>query len=64
MTDAERVIDAQLTDRMKKMVAFRNTVVHQYTKTDLAIVEAVIVSGLNDLLLFADRIREYMTSSP
>lgn len=61
---AERVIDAQLTDRMKKMVAFRNTVVHQYTKTDLAIVEAVIVSGLNDLLLFADKIREYMSSSP
>lgn len=57
------VIDGQLADRMKKMVAFRNTVVHQYMKIDLAIVEAVIVTELDQLLAFAEKIREYMDRS-
>lgn len=60
----ERVIAPDLADRMKKMVGFRNTVVHQYTKIDLAIVEAVIVKGLDDLLAFADKVREYMNGAP
>ncbi len=56
---AARVIDAPLAERMVKMVGFRNTVVHQYTQVDVEIVTAVIVSGLDELLAFADRIREY-----
>jgi len=60
---AERVIDSGLTDRMKKMVGFHNTVVHQYTKVDLAIVEAVIVTELDGLLAFAEKIREYVSGS-
>jgi uncharacterized protein YutE (UPF0331/DUF86 family) len=55
---AAGIIDDTLADRMKKMVAFRNTVVHQYAKIDLAIVEAVIVRDLDGLLTFADKIRE------
>jgi len=61
---AERVIDPELADRMKKMVGFRNTVVHQYTKIDLAIVGAVIVRGLDDLLAFADKIRGCLSGPP
>lgn len=61
---AERVIDPVLADRMKKMVGFRNTVVHQYTKIDLAIVEAVIVTGLDELVAFADKVKEYMSGAP
>ena len=34
-------------------------VVHQYTEVDIRIVKAVIVSDLDELLAFADRIREY-----
>lgn len=60
----ERVIDPELADHLKKMIGFRNTVVHQYTKIDLAIVKAVIVTGLDELLAFADKIREYMSGSP
>jgi uncharacterized protein YutE (UPF0331/DUF86 family) len=56
----EQIIDARLAERLEKMVGFRNTVIHQYTKTDLRIVEAVIVSELDELLAFADRIREYV----
>lgn len=54
------VIDARLAERMKKMVGFRNTVVHQYTKVDVAIVEAVISKDLDDLLEFAEQIRRYL----
>ena len=64
LLQAERVINPELADQMKKMVGFRNTVVHQYTKIELAIVEAVIVTELEKLLAFADRIREYVSGSP
>jgi len=60
---AERIIDSHMADRMRKMVGFRNTIVHQYTKVDLSIVEAVIVTELNELLAFADKIRVYMNCS-
>ena len=56
----EQIIDTRLAERLEKMIGFRNTIIHQYTKTDLRIVEAVIVSELDELLAFADRIREYV----
>ena len=56
---SERVIDSRLAERMVKMVGFRNAVVHQYTKIDIRIVEAVIVSELDEVLAFADKIREW-----
>jgi len=34
------------------MVGFRNVAVHQYQSLDLAIVEAVLVQGLDALLAF------------
>ncbi len=42
------------------MVAFRNTLIHQYIKMDIRIVEGVIVSGLDDLLEFTKRIQQYV----
>jgi len=60
----EGIIDGRLADRMKGMVGFRNTVVHQYTKIDLAIVEAVIVTDLDELVVFADQVRESAKGSP
>jgi uncharacterized protein YutE (UPF0331/DUF86 family) len=56
---SEGVIDSRLAERMVKMVGFRNAVVHQYTKIDIRIVEAVIVSELDEVLAFADKIREW-----
>jgi uncharacterized protein YutE (UPF0331/DUF86 family) len=52
------IIDAPLADGLKKMVHFRNTVIHQYRQTDVGIVQAVIISGLDDLISFGDRIME------
>ena len=40
-----------------KMVHFRNTVIHHQQK-DMSIVRAIIVSDLNDLIRFSDRIME------
>lgn len=51
------IIDAELSERLKKMVHFRNILIHQYQRMDLEVVKAVLVSGLDDLLLFGDRIR-------
>ena len=56
----EQIIDPRLAERLEKMVGFRNTIIHQYTKIDLRIVKAVIVSELDELLAFGDRIREYV----
>ena len=57
---SEQIIDTRLAERLEKMVGFRNTVIHQYTEIDLRIVKAVIVSELDELLAFADRIREHV----
>jgi uncharacterized protein YutE (UPF0331/DUF86 family) len=47
------ILSAELADKLKKMVGFRNTVIHEYQVVDLNIVETVIKSGLDDLLAFA-----------
>jgi uncharacterized protein YutE (UPF0331/DUF86 family) len=54
------IIDAKLAEKLKKMVHFRNIVIHQYQQTDVSIVTAVIKSGLNDLIQFGDRIMEFI----
>lgn len=54
------IIDPLLAEKLKKMVHFRNTVIHQYQRTNMIIVKAVITSGLDDLVRFGDRIMETM----
>lgn len=53
------VIDRLLSEKLQKMVHFRNTVIHDYQRTNLEIVKAVIISGLDDLILFGDRIKAF-----
>jgi uncharacterized protein YutE (UPF0331/DUF86 family) len=53
------IITGPLAEKLKKMVHFRNTVIHQYQQTDMSIVKAIIVSDLDDLLHFGDRIMEF-----
>lgn len=53
---AARIINPALGARLKKMVSFRNTVTHQYQQLNLKIVEAVINTGLDDLLELCDLI--------
>lgn len=57
------VIDADLAVRLKKMIGFRNTIIHEYQRMNLDIVKTVIVSGLDDLITFADRVMAFLASS-
>lgn len=55
----QKVIDIKLRDNLVKMVHFRNTLVHQYQKTDIEIVKSVIKQGLDDLVVFTEKITEF-----
>ena len=46
------VIDRELSDRMKKMVGFRNVAIHDYQKLNLDIVRRIIIEHLDDFLVF------------
>ena len=50
------VIDNDLRQKLTNMVHFRNMIVHQYQKMDIAIVAAVIENGLDDLVKLGDDI--------
>jgi uncharacterized protein YutE (UPF0331/DUF86 family) len=54
LLEAERIITADMADRLKKMNGFRNMVVHQYTQIELDIVVAVITVELDLLVEFCD----------
>jgi len=43
-----QLMDAELADKMMKMVGFRNLAVHNYQSIDLEIVHAIINQHLND----------------
>jgi uncharacterized protein YutE (UPF0331/DUF86 family) len=43
-----QVLDEQLCAKMHGLVGFRNTVIHNYKKLDLNIVEAIILTRLDD----------------
>ena len=42
------------------MVHFRNTVVHQYQGMEIAIVQAVIETGLDDLIRLGDGVMAWL----
>jgi uncharacterized protein YutE (UPF0331/DUF86 family) len=50
------VISHEMAESLKGMVGFRNVAVHQYRDLDMEIVEAVITSGLDDLIAFTDAV--------
>ena len=52
----EGAIDAALAERLRRMAAFRNIAIHQYTDLDLDIVVAVLDETLDDLIAFGDAI--------
>lgn len=51
LVDAQ-VISAALSERLQRMIGFRNVAVHQYRALDPVIVEAVLRRNLDDLLEF------------
>ncbi len=51
-------IDRELSEKLQRMVGFRNVLVHEYDDVDLAKVRAVLEHDLVDLLRFVDVIRD------
>ena len=47
-----KLIDADVADRMARMVGFRNVAVHDYRKLDLEIVRSIVTDRLDDFLDF------------
>jgi uncharacterized protein YutE (UPF0331/DUF86 family) len=54
LLEQKSVIDPTLSGNLIKMIHFRNTVIHQYQRMDLQIVQKVITAGLDDLIRFGD----------
>jgi len=59
--ERESLIDANLSQRLRAMVGFRNLAVHQYRELDIAIVEQVIRVRLDDLLAFSSQIGSFIS---
>ncbi len=55
-------ISGELAEALRRMVGFRNILVHGYDAVDLSIVEDVLGNGLEDLLDFAASIRRRLPS--
>jgi uncharacterized protein YutE (UPF0331/DUF86 family) len=53
-----KILDAELADRLIRMVGFRNIAVHAYQVLNLEIVENVIQHGLDDLIEACDVLRK------
>ena len=60
LLQAGGVIDAELGGRLLDMVGFRNTIIHHDQKMDMGSVRTLIASGLDDLLLFGERVLNYL----
>jgi uncharacterized protein YutE (UPF0331/DUF86 family) len=56
MLEAHGVIDAELSDRLRRMAGFRNIAIHNYQALDPAIVEAIVTRHLDDLRQFCTRV--------
>jgi uncharacterized protein YutE (UPF0331/DUF86 family) len=52
------LISESLSENLQRMVGFRNIVIHQYQNIEVSVIQTVIESGLDDLLLFTDAVIE------
>ncbi len=54
------VLSADFTQRLRGVAGLRDVLVHGYLEVDLAILQRQLDHGLDDFLIFADRIEEYL----
>jgi len=50
------IISRDLSNRLERMVGFRNILVHQYQQLDILVMKDVVENRLEDILLFVDTI--------
>lgn len=58
----QSIISHELVDKLRGMIGFRNIAVHQYQILQLAIIQSVIETGLDDLLVFTDNVVAFMSA--
>ncbi|HEX5053512.1 MAG TPA: DUF86 domain-containing protein, partial [Planctomycetota bacterium] len=56
-------ITPTMRDTCRRMVSFRNIVVHQYLQVDVAILQKIVERDLDDLLTFVRVIRDRLGAS-
>lgn len=56
------LIDDETTKLMKGMVGFRNVLVHDYQRVNLAILQGIMNDRLDDLIGFADQLIKTVTA--
>ena len=59
LLERNNVISAPISENLRYMVGFRNTVVHEYQGINMKIVITVIETGLDDLIQFAENIMDF-----
>jgi len=55
----EKIISENLASVFKKMISFRNIIVHEYSKVDLAKVYDILIYGIDDINKILDEIIKY-----
>jgi uncharacterized protein YutE (UPF0331/DUF86 family) len=53
------ILPPDLSSRLRKMIGFRNTVVHEYQSINIRIVETIITEGLADIIWFTETVLPY-----
>ena len=64
LLNKKNVIDTTTAENLKKMVRFRNTIVHEYRRMNVEIARSIIKNNLSDIVFFADKIMEYIRDNP
>lgn len=54
-----KIIDPILSDRLQKMVGFRNIAVHEYSSINVEILKSILRSSLQDIELFYTTLLKY-----
>ncbi|WP_291567399.1 type VII toxin-antitoxin system HepT family RNase toxin [Clostridium sp. UBA2485] len=54
------IIDRKLKENLCNMASFRNILVHDYLKLDREIVYGIILNNLDDIITFANIIKDYI----
>ena len=49
-----KIIGHEMSERLKAMIGFRNIAIHNYQRLNLKIIQAIIEKDLKDLLYFTD----------
>ncbi|MFC1567034.1 DUF86 domain-containing protein [bacterium] len=62
MLESNKIINKNLSERMQKMVGFRNIAVHDYKSIDIDILENVLKNHLDEFLDFNTSIQRFSNS--